>query len=126
MFNMQTTAWIIYVNSEAEYEAAEKWLEDNFGKNLGLEYQPFFSALTNADYMGTLSNQVLYVSKGQKHRTGRSVIKLKYKESLVAVKAEYELLKSESQLQLEAVMTKLSELQNEAQRLQEIVAKEGK
>jgi len=34
--------------------------------------------------------------------------------------------KSESQIQLEQVMLKLSELQNEAQRLQEIVAKENK
>ncbi len=34
--------------------------------------------------------------------------------------------KTESELQLEQVMSKLSELQNEAQRLQEIVAKENK
>lgn len=34
--------------------------------------------------------------------------------------------KSESEVQLEAVMSKLSELQEEAQRLQEIVAKESK
>ncbi len=34
--------------------------------------------------------------------------------------------KTESQIQLEQVMSKLSELQNEAQRLQEILAKESK
>lgn len=126
MFDLDTNPWIIYVNSREEFDAAEKWLEVNFGKNLNLPYRDYIAGLTNVDCEGDFYNKVLYLSKGSSESCKRFEIKLQYHTFVEVVGVEYEEVKSESEKQLDAVMHKLAELQKEAEQLQETIKKEKK
>lgn len=124
MFDLDTTPWIIYVNSKGEFHAAEKWLEVNFGKSLKLPYRDHIAGLTNVDCEGDFYDKVLYLPKGSSESCERFEIKLQYHTFVEVVGVEYEEVESESQKQLDNVMTKLAELQKEAEQLQETIKKE--
>lgn len=126
MFDLGTTPWIIYVNSKEEFDASEKWLKVNFGKDLGLTYYSYMVGLTNTDCYGDIYNKVMYLPKGSDDSTTRYEIKMTYQTTTEIVNVEYAEIESESEKQLYNVMAKLAELQKEAEQLQETIKKEKK
>lgn len=124
MSDLTTTPWIIYIESEQEFYAVEKWLETNFGKTLGLSYYNYMVGLTNTDCYGDVHNKVMYLAKGSDDSATRYEIKMTYQTTTEIVNVQYTEVKSESQKQLDNVMDKLAELQKEAEQLQETIKKE--
>lgn len=119
MFEMKTMPWYIRVNSEAEFNAAEAWLLENYGKNLGLKYYGYMKALTNAFkdghvpdgdvmYVGDISLET-YLSSGKVKE-----IKLTFKTTVD--KVEYPAVESKEQLEKKETIEKLERNIEEAKR----------
>ena len=121
MFDLKTTPWVIKINSQEEYEAAEKWLKREFGSSLDLTYYDYIAALTNVDADGYFHGKVLYMTKGADESTTRHEIKLSYKQKYYVSGVGYQMVKSKAEQQLETVMDRLAELQYQAEQLQEII-----
>nr|DAH57282.1 MAG TPA: hypothetical protein [Caudoviricetes sp.] len=130
MFDLKTNPWLIRVHSEEEYNNVNEWLFENFGKKLIVNYDMATGGtvrgITNIDAYGKIQNYLMWLNDEHFKTCHKDVKEIEISFKTVVDVVEYPVVKTESELQLEQVMSKLSELQNEAQRLQEIVAKESK
>jgi len=127
MFSLEKNDWHIKIENEEQYVAARSWLLNRgFRAMYNADWSP---GLKQIDYSWT-DEAWIRLYEGE-DGSNKPEVKFRFKTAIEHV--EYPQVKTESQLQLEAVMSKLSELQTnaaelqkEAQRLQEIVAKENK
>jgi len=105
-------AWLIKVNSEAEFECAKQWIEENIGmKFIGpFKYKEHMKGITNAYDDGAISKHILWVSEETTSKVKHKEIKLNFKTIVDSV--EYPVVETE-------VHKKLKELEATAKQIQE-------
>lgn len=122
MFDMKVNAWYILINNQAEFDAAQAWLEENFGTNLSASYYKGMTYLTNMTSEGKIYDRFVMHGDNSPTDDGRhKEIKLSFVTTVKAV--EYPEVKSPSQVELESLQTKISELQEQAEKLQGLINK---
>ena len=109
VFNIKTNPWFIRVNSKEEFEAAKKWLDENFGNYLDTGYETYIVGLSNTDDSGTIQPRVVWMDKNSLKATERYEIKLNFKAVVDSV--EYPVIKSERDLKIEELEQSIKEAQ---------------
>lgn len=98
-FNLKTNPWLIRVTNEQEYNAARKWLDENFGYYLDTGYATYMVGLTNTDDYGEICSHVMWMNEDSLKSTERYEIKLSYKTVVDSV--TFPEVKTEQQKQIE-------------------------
>lgn len=98
-FDLHSNPWYIRVENEEQFNLANKWLKENFGKHLFYPYDCRIKSLTNVCSEGYINNAVMWsdVESFSKYKDTRPEIKLTYKTSISSV--EYPVVEIETEQQ---------------------------
>lgn len=127
MFDLKTSPWYISITNQAEFDAAQEWLKENFGTNLNAPYTRGVCYLTNTQSAGyPTSDRVVYGTNHPTQHTMRHEIKLSFVTKTFVDNVEWPELKTPEQKQLDIVMEQIKSLQKEAEKLQQVVTEASK
>ena len=108
MFFLKTNPWYIRVTNEAEYNAANDWLEENFGRKVTVCYGgDYVVGLTNTNDIGDIHNIIMWMDESSIDSTPRHEIKLTFKTVVDSV--EYPAVKSTEEIEREKKIKELKE-----------------
>ena len=99
MFDMKKEPWFIRVENEQEFNAARKWLDENFGYYLDTEYMTYIVGLSNTDDFGGICSYVMWMAEHSLKTTERYETKLEFKAVVDSVTLPE--VKTEQQRQIE-------------------------
>ena len=115
MFDVKKEAWFIRVNNEQEWNAANDWLEENYGDDIKCRYVGKATYLTNTRTDGDVNTYVMWGGLPPSAKE----IKLSYK--LVVDSAILPETKSQAQKDLEVLQEQIEGLQKQAEKLKESI-----
>lgn len=118
LFDMKTQPWFIRINNEEEWDLAQQWLKENFGKACAATYSPCYSYfLTNKDDTGYIGDHPMHGRKESLAETKRYEIKLTYKTVIDSV--IYPEVETEQQKKIKELKETIRKAQEQIDALEE-------
>lgn len=118
-FNLETQPWKIYVNNEAEYNAANEWLKEKLDCSVNCRYFDEIIAISNIDSYDCIRGDLMWLGKNHDldPRVARHEIKLKYKTTVDSV--EYPTIETDKQRKIRELKETIEKAQQQISAMQE-------
>ena len=99
IFDMKTQPWKIYVNSEAEYNAANDWLEEKHGSRVPCPYFKRVIGITNRDSHNEVQESLMWLDEfnDKDEKIKRHEIKIQFKTQTTVDSVQYPIIETEKQ-----------------------------
>lgn len=115
-FDMKSQPWFIRVTNEQEYNAARKWLFENFGHYLDTGYASYMVGLSNTDDCGEICSYVMWMAEHALKTTEHYEIELSYKTVVDSV--QYPQVETEQQKKVRELQETIEKAQKQIEDIQ--------
>lgn len=122
-FDMKTQPWFIKLNNALEFEAVNKWIKENTGRELIMSYFNGMIAISNTDDDGDVWGGPMYVEDNNESKLARSNItchEIKVNFKTVVDSVEFPVVESEQEKKIRELQETIEVAKRQIEELREM------